>query len=196
MYQFAPSWSAKPTTFLCAENLFTDDELRRIVEIGNALKMEPAQAFDPIKNSYQIIDYRKCTLAYVNFEVNTKFIYEKIATFINLENEKHFGFDIYGFEENFQYLIYDNLDNHFEWHVDMSSGNTPYRKLTFSLQLSDPSEYEGGELQLMLHKDPFTLPQKLGAIALFPSYTLHRVTHITKGIRRSLVGWVTGKAFR
>ena len=53
-----------------------------------------------------------------------------------------------------------------------------------------------GELELRFGKDPITIGKERGLIALFPSYTMHRVTPVTKGTRYSLVAWVSGPAFK
>jgi PKHD-type hydroxylase len=63
------------------------------------------------------------------------------------------------------------------------------------LQLTDPSEYEGGNLQVCdgtIHN----VRKQRGLVAAFPSYTLHQVTPVTKGSRQSLVAWITGPSFR
>ena len=74
--------------------------------------------------------------------------------------------------------------------------NVPVRKLSISIQLTNPEEYEGGELYLY-NDDKGTLMDKTqGTLILFPSYVLHEVMPVTKGTRNSLVTWVTGKQFK
>jgi PKHD-type hydroxylase len=70
------------------------------------------------------------------------------------------------------------------------------RKLSLVLQLSDPSEYEGGELQTMSGPNHCAVDRQKGLIAAFPSYMLHRVTPVTKGTRYSLVVWICGPSFK
>ena len=77
----------------------------------------------------------------------------------------------------------------------MSDTSISPRKLTLVLQLSDPSEYEGGELQSLTSLQPGTVNKKKGIIAAFPSWTLHQVTPVTKGVRKTLVIWVAGPQF-
>jgi PKHD-type hydroxylase len=74
--------------------------------------------------------------------------------------------------------------------------NGTVRKLSFVLQLSDPKDYKGGELQIHLGEEPTVMKKEQGALFAFPSPTLHEVTAITKGRRYSLVGWITGKPFK
>jgi PKHD-type hydroxylase len=63
--------------------------------------------------------------------------------------------------------------------------------------LNDPKEFKGGDFQLMVDSDtPVTVEQKKGRAWFFPSYTLHRVTPVTEGERKSLVLWIGGPAFR
>jgi PKHD-type hydroxylase len=96
-----------------------------------------------------------------------------------------------------QYTIYEGNDlGHYDWHLDAGNTSIPPRKLSFILQLSDPDSYEGGDLQIMNSTEPTTVKKEKGFAVVFPSYTLHRVTPVTKGIRKTLVIWVTGPTFR
>jgi PKHD-type hydroxylase len=73
------------------------------------------------------------------------------------------------------------------------SGN---RKLSFSVMLTDPGDYKGGELLLKTSFKPMKTPKKRGTVVFFPSFVLHEVTPVTEGIRKTLVGWVLGPNFR
>jgi len=71
------------------------------------------------------------------------------------------------------------------------------RKLSFVVQLSDPDDYEGGNLQLLSEDGTsYIAPRKRGTVILFDSRTQHRVLKVRKGVRKSLVGWVVGKRWR
>jgi PKHD-type hydroxylase len=71
------------------------------------------------------------------------------------------------------------------------------RKLSFVLQLSDPDDYEGGNLQLLNENGlPYFAPRQRGSMILFDSRTQHRVLKVTKGTRKSIVGWVVGPRWR
>jgi len=74
----------------------------------------------------------------------------------------------------------------------------PVRKLSISIQLTDPEEYEGGELKLYDgdDKEAQVMDKTQGTLIIFPSYVLHEVMPITKGTRNSLVTWITGKQFK
>jgi PKHD-type hydroxylase len=71
-----------------------------------------------------------------------------------------------------------------------------YRKLTVILQLTDESEYSGGDLVLYNGSlEPIKTCKKRGSIVVFPSYVSHSIKPMKSGIRHSLVGWICGPAF-
>ena len=71
------------------------------------------------------------------------------------------------------------------------------RKLSFAMQLSDPDDYEGGNVQLMDESgNAYVVPRQRGSIVLFDSRTQHRVLKVTKGVRKSLVGWTVGPRWK
>ena len=70
------------------------------------------------------------------------------------------------------------------------------RKLSLTIQLTDPSKYEGGDLEIFQSHEPLKMGKEQGMAILFPSYVLHGVIPVTKGERCSLVGWFTGDPFK
>jgi PKHD-type hydroxylase len=79
--------------------------------------------------------------------------------------------------------------------TSVRGGQQHVRKLSFSAGLNDASEYEGGELEFWLGPEPIQYRLKKGQIIVFPSYLLHRVAPVTKGVRKTLVGWSRGPNF-
>jgi PKHD-type hydroxylase len=80
-------------------------------------------------------------------------------------------------------------------HIDSAPG-TLIRKLSFTVQLSEPEDYKGGDLCLYLGDKAEVMKKEQGFVALFPSYVLHEVKPVTSGTRYSLVSWITGKPFK
>jgi len=115
-------------------------------------------------------------------------------TILNL-NERFFGFDIFGLNEGFQFTNYKAPSDKYGKHVDRIF-NFTVRKLSVSIQLTDPKEYEGGELYLYEGDEGILMDKKQGTLIMFPSFVLHEVTPVTKGERNSLVTWVTGNQFK
>jgi len=101
-----------------------------------------------------------------------------------------------------QYTVYDDKDSHYDWHVDIMHGSREdnlYRKISCSILLNeDADEYEGGNFELLRFRRDNNMEirrvvnQKKGSAIFFPSFLYHRITPITKGIRKSLVLWVGG----
>lgn len=142
---------------------------------------------------------RETGVAWLTCNDQTRHIWEKISCAVSEVNANFFRFDLTGFYEPLQLGLYHSGNNgHYNWHTDasMRDGRVP-RKLSMALMLSDPSTFEGGELQLKTDNDePITVQQKRGRAWFFPSYVLHRVTPVTKGFRQSAVLWIGGPEFR
>ena len=110
-------------------------------------------------------------------------------------NERFFKFDLFGLNEGFQFTNYEAPSGKYGKHVDRGM-NMSVRKLSISIQLTNPEEYEGGELYLYNDDKGIVMDKTQGTLILFPSYVLHEVMPVTKGERNSLVTWVTGKQFK
>lgn len=114
-----------------------------------------------------------------------------------------FGFDLNFFYE-VQFTEYEaETKSHYGWHEDVvwipKSGHNTQRKLSFVMQLSDPSDYEGGDFEFQLNTSQPPKAEHMrarGNTLVFPSFLRHRVTPVTKGTRYSLVTWYEGPPFR
>jgi PKHD-type hydroxylase len=186
-------------THAYADKVFTEYEINKILELPewqnvmNGLVGGSSEAINLQK------DKRNSQISWLFPNENTKFIWEKLTNVISDVNSKFFHFDLTGCYEAIQLGIYSgDLQGHYDWHIDAGTSDTHTpRKLSLSLILSDSSEYEGGALELKAESDvPKTLECPRGRIWFFPSYTLHRVAPVTKGIRKSLVLWIGGSHFR
>ena len=124
-------------------------------------------------------------------------IYSCVRELVEAANRSCFKFDITDMAERIQYTEYHETDRGFyDWHVDMTPAKSR-RKLTIVVQLSDPSEYDGGELQVRTGMlEPVTIGKNKGLAVVCPTFLLHRVTPVTRGVRRSLVAWIDGPPFR
>lgn len=144
-------------------------------------------------------EIRVSQIAWIGMKPELLHIWEKLATVVAEVNSRFFHFDLTGFHEPMQLGLYtEQQQGHYDWHTDASSSDRHApRKLSLSMLLSDPSEFEGGEFQVKTDSDKVqTLECLKGRAWFFPSYTLHRVAPVTKGVRRSLVLWIGGPAFR
>lgn len=121
-------------------------------------------------------------------------------------NAQYFGYDIYDIVQmdllRYQGGLQDGEDQFYDWHVDTNfwgkgSEGHIHRKITMIIQLSDGSDYEGGDLEFKDNtiKEGHDFRAR-GSVILFPAPWSHRITPVTKGLRRSLVAWVEGPAWR
>jgi predicted 2-oxoglutarate/Fe(II)-dependent dioxygenase YbiX len=93
------------------------------------------------------------------------------------------------------YLKYD-VEGHYYAHVDtfMNPNEPECRKLTVLMFLND--DFEGGKLFLQNGHEKIYPPQGAGTCLVFPSFMMHGVEPVTKGIRRSVVTWLVGPWFK
>jgi len=104
------------------------------------------------------------------------------------------GIDVDGLLEPLEYVEYPTGAS-FDWHIDTGTPATHNRKVTISVQLSNADEYEGGNLELVGEARGPLARAKGNAIA-FAAALGHRVTPISRGSRKALVGWMLGPPFR
>ena len=179
------------------QGLFDDAELDAIVDHGDRLTLEKAELSSGGKNYENI---RSTRVAWVERNTQTENLYRRLEDAVLLVNARFFRFDLTGLT-NFQYAIYGGPEGgHFDWHKDYGRDPAePYReprKLTLSLQLSEPTDYEGCELQVRAGNQIDTAPRQRGALVAFPANVLHQVTPIRSGVRKTLVVWAVGPEFR
>lgn len=125
-----------------------------------------------------------------------------IYEWVKIANEeKGWNFDLTGIQ-NLQLSEYQTSQK-YSWHIDIKPEEVPCRKLSFNVVLNDG--FEGGDFQFSwgspsakYKKRIIEEPQSkiVGRMIVFPSYYYHRVKPVTKGIRYSLTGWITGPPFR
>jgi len=173
-------------------NIFSKEECEKIIFIGNKLKLEKAKISNNNKTNFKI---RKSSVSWIYPNKETNWIFQKITDVIFYLNTEFFKFDLFGFIEGLQFTYYKEPDGKYERHIDKSLNNF-IRKLSVTIQLSDPSTYSNGDLLLYFDDKPNFLPKEQGKLIAFPSYVLHEVKPVTKGERYSLVAWITGPQFK
>ena len=181
------------------EDFLSNDEINFILAQPEWLSVSSAvvggQHSPPIQNS----EIRRSEVAWLSGKPELADIWTKLSDVVAEVNRRFFHYDLTGFHEPMQLGVYQSNNNgYYNWHCDAAPEDTKVpRKLSMALLLSDPAEFEGGELQIMNSNDvPVSLEQRRGRAWFFPSWMLHRVTPVTRGIRRSAVLWVGGPAFR
>jgi len=197
-------------------------ETKMPTEIVDILEKDIAQ-FDPLLNTSLVRDdiVNKHIRNSKSIWIPTShWISGWLWYYIQRVNRENFLYDLHTIDgETLQYTQY-SVGEFYDWHID-SGLDTCYRpsvymnsissysnenlilqgeyirKLSFSLQLSGPEDYDGGELQLIdNNNDLFYAPKEKGTLIFFDSRTKHRVRKVKSGLRKSLVGWVIGPRWK
>ena len=155
-------------------------------------------------------EVRKTDVAFIEDKDNAV---NEIAWFYLREaNKINFNYKLEYFQP-VQFARYRN-GGFYDWHQD-ASGQNPHgesRKLSLTFCLTDPKDYEGGELEFYSGNRPMEemkLPdgtiipaeqiqqdiRDQGSVIVFDSRDFHRVTPCTKGTRYSIVCWTVGPNF-
>jgi PKHD-type hydroxylase len=144
-------------------------------------------------------EIRNVNLYQLPLDQDTKWIFDKISRMVSVANSEHFDYEIMGITHELQLLHYEsgNDPGHYHWHMDIGPGTSATRKISLSIQLSDPNDYEGGDLIVNSNGETIKAPNDRGVVNMFPSYCVHQVTPMKSGERWALVIWVHGtKRFR
>lgn len=198
-FQLLPSAdeSGKETLHAWWENGFSDDEISEIIKVGEGKVLGDASVgFDQEGRVDSSI--RRSRVGWIS-QPELPWLYERMGWIARKLNGEFFNYDITGFNEDLQYTVYQSTnEGYYDWHMDKgySSNGAPPRKLSMVLLLSDPEEYEGGDLELMTGNTYDTASKTKGMVHVFPSFLIHRVTPVVKGTRRSLVVWLCGPRWK
>jgi len=172
-------------------NAFTPDECKEIIRVGELKGIKQGSVIGDKPIDPKI---RECGVGWL-YPDDINWAYKRISHIITVLNNDFFKFDLFGLAEGFQFTKYEAPSNHYSPHTDKYYKGL-VRKLSISVQLSDPQDYEGGQLALHLGGEPLNTPNEQGKLIAFPSYTMHEVKPVTEGTRYSLVAWVTGAPFK
>jgi len=186
------------------ENVINDPELN--LKFEDAILLDDEDSTKETENS----SVRSCKTCFLPVRDD---LVQLFGNLIQDYNNIHSGwnFDL-EFIESIQLSNYHEGD-HYDWHIDSFKNpsiqtdhqyhpNKPYnRKVSVTVWLNDPEEYEGGEFDLEIsgpnaEKRFETMKMPKGSIVVFPSYMWHRVRPVTSGVRKSLVLWIQGPPFK
>jgi PKHD-type hydroxylase len=185
-------------TFVVWEQAFGTEALNAIERHGDALPHQNAALLHGDSARYDSARITK--VAWIERNTLTEAFHDRMENIILSLNSQFFHYNL-ATMGHIQYAIYNGSEQgQFDWHADYcrDTGHeeADFRKLSISVQLSDPSDYEGGELQARVRSTIDVAPKTRGTVIAFPSFVLHRVTPVTAGVRKSLVVWALGPDYR
>lgn len=175
-------------------NSFTEEELEWIQNLNKLYPYQEA-TIGPDTHTEINDSVRKSKIKWMHHDDKSWWVYDKLVAMIT-EANRSWGFTISSIIDSIQYTEYYEDGGHYDWHMDVGDYPQNNRKISITIQLSNPDDYEGGDLEFWVNTAPNKAPREQGFAVLFPSYLMHRVTPITKGVRKSLVVWVGGTTFQ
>ena len=183
------SWIIETTT-----PLLTPEQCKLVIDCGRRQPPQKAQVGMDTKGAVDT-NKRVTTISWIPFNEMPQ-LYDTLDTFIQKANLNHFGFDNVRITEQAQFTEYPE-GGVYDWHMDtdvVMKNEPPVRKISMTLLLNHPSEFEGGDLELMTPGRFKKIEQ--GHAISFASFINHRVNKVTRGVRQSLVVWFGGTPFR
>lgn len=208
-----PDFFNFPTAVINQQDFLSSKEIEKVLKFTENLSSEGAKIGNSSQNDNVLNNnVRRSNVKWIPKVEEIHWLYAKIYQKIHMENSLIWKFKLKDFHEDIQYTEYHGEQKgQYDWHVDVGANINCFRKLSLTIQLSDPSEHKGGYLQLhnydnmdpeYLENTPGndyyikTIKKRKGTITLFPSFTPHRVSPVVKGVRKSLVLWVGGCPFK
>ena len=185
---------------------FPADFCAKVIELGENLPRRVGDSLGHGEKARDDVKIRSTERGFFPREPQYLWIYDYLLKFVNAANKQYWNFKIAD-TELFQFGVY-NVGQHYSWHVDQFA--EPYkapdpaagltRKLSITVQLDDTLDYDGGDFEM---REPGDYDKVVrvdgirarGSLVVFPSFVMHRVTPVTRGTRRSLVGWILGPPF-
>lgn len=174
-------------------NYFSEIECDIILQQGLML---PVNLATVNKNSIST-DIRKSSVSFFDpADIQTRWIFDRLQQAVLDINHGFWNYDL-RFIECIQFTRYTEPGDFYTGHMDMRNHALEHRKLSISVQLTDPDHYTGSNLKLFRYGDQWdTAPKTRGTVVVFPSYHVHEVTPLESGARYSLVSWVVGPPFK
>jgi len=176
-----------PPTYLARPNAFAAAECDAIVALGAAAPVEAGPVF--IAAAYGIDPDSRNVRATLHARADAPaWLFDRLDALF-AEGARAFGLAVGPMAEPLQILRYAEGCHFTRWHTDSGLDRRDERKVSLSIELSEPGDYEGGVLEVM--PDTVARPRALarGGAHLFPSRALHRVGPVTRGVRWALVAW-------
>ena len=186
------------------ESAFSEEEVDLVVASLQSGEKEQGQVGTIEAEAETLLKFRSSKISFINYSKEYSWLFDKFNKIIQNVNEEYYNFDLNGYDyvQYSEYLANEN--GHYDYHIDLMIDMIPqkeydflYRKLSFSLCLNQQgNDYSGGDFKIKTGAEEDSVKLNKGDMIVFPSFILHKVEPVTEGVRKSLVGWVTGPKFK
>ena len=172
--------------YLAIPGAFSDEECNAIVSLAGTARTEQGPLYGRSGRNVDLAA-RNVRSSLIERAV-APWLFDRLDALFAKAAEA-FGLPVGPISEEIQILRYD-VGSHFAmWHTDGGLDSQERRRISVSVELSERTDYEGGELEIVPDSVARmrTLPR--GSAQFFPSRALHRVTPVSRGVRWALVAW-------
>jgi len=177
-----------------SHEVFSPEECGRIVALRDLLGWDQARVEARSDSMDREVEstIRETERTHLLASKKTEWIYQRLAQTVERVNGETWQLRI-SHMEPIQLLRYP-VGGHYSWHTDLGArGVISLRKVSLTLLLSPPEDFEGGQLELQAGGQVLMPDLRQGSTVLFPAWQRHRVTPVTRGMRDALVLWVVSK---
>jgi predicted 2-oxoglutarate/Fe(II)-dependent dioxygenase YbiX len=194
--RLGPEPPARAPLFVTSEAFLDDEDCALLRQIGAEMDTEPPDHGNTCcRGDAQV----RQTWGLARAGPTADFVYGLFRLILETVNAKHFGyaldahargerlFDTLDAGEFCSFLAYSAGSRGYRQHHD--AAKSMRRRLSLVAFLSDPDDYEGGQLEMRRDHAWEVVPNGLGTVVVFDSRTVHRVTPITGGVRHTAVAW-------
>lgn len=204
----------KENDLVAVTQLFSKEECDKIKAIADSWPKGPAKVYkNSLSDSKEDITSRKGTVALISnsnpdYKIWFESVYHLRVVNALAQYIKRHPIEVDLTQINYQYTIYDQPKDKFNLHADLSCNSSGFRlykegvhrKLSVSIELDDPTTYEGATLYVETNNATprgsrpslVRFSRAQGTALFFPSYVNHEVSELTSGVRRSMVVWFNG----
>lgn len=176
--------------FVYEDTFFSHDEIQKIITYCESKDLDQDSTAFLIPIHEQVKNSR---YAVIKYDSDNQWFFNKFLSVLNEANKEFFGLNLLGFD-HLLYMVNDSNKSEHSYHMDYSlqNSNTDYShlsvKLSCNLFLSTESEYDGGEFEIIINENhKVKIEQLKGRMVFFPSFMMHKMYPITRGIRKSIL---------
>lgn len=176
----------------------------RVVELGLSARRQDGRLAGGVEGIDDTGLLRSSTVAWIPRDGDSEWLFAKLEDVARRAN-RHWGLELSGLEEDLQFTEYAEPGAHYTWHHDGLDPGVEHRKLSLVVQLSDPRDHRGADLEFIevvedydeeMRREYRASVSPRGTVVAFPAWEYHRVTPLRWGRRRSLVAWLSGPPLR
>jgi hypothetical protein len=177
-YYKLPDFYFDTPPYTCVQDAFCEKELKKISDYCELIAFREKAHSGKIGGNREDKNVRDSNVAWIELNGESEWFMKRFINVIQRANRDYWNYELDG-HHPLQYTTYEN-GGKYDWHIDAHGSTRPTnRKLSASMLLSDPSEFEGGEFMICDNPNEVkVLKPKVGDIIIFPSTMIHKVNNV------------------